>query len=136
MVMSGISPNRGFDSLRAAGVTWIRSDNTLRWRDVEPVEGGGYQWNTAAVQRIEQEMILASQAGLKFILIVQGSPRWATTPYQADCAPINPAKYDRFAAFLAAAVARYSQPPYNVRSTWRRQSPRRRSGRPCRRSRR
>ncbi|HJZ47936.1 MAG TPA: hypothetical protein VKE41_12250, partial [Roseiflexaceae bacterium] len=40
--------------------------------------------------------------------------RWATTPYQADCAPINPSKYARFAAFLAAAVARYSQPPYNV----------------------
>jgi len=114
MAMSAISPNRGFDSLRAAGVTWIRSDNTLLWRDVEPVEGGGYQWNTPAMLRIEQEMMLASQAGLKFIMIVQGSPRWATTPYQADCAPINPTKYARFAAFLAAAVARYSQPPYNV----------------------
>jgi hypothetical protein len=114
MVMSSISPNRGFDGLRAAGVTWIRSNNTLLWRDIEPVEGGGYQWNTPAMQRIEQEMILSSQAGLKFILIVQGSPRWATTPYQADCAPIHPTKYARFAAFLAAVVARYSQPPYNV----------------------
>jgi hypothetical protein len=114
MVMNSIAPERGFDSLRAAGVTWIRSNNTLLWRDVEPVEGGGYQWNTPAMQGIEQEMLRASQAGLRFIMIVRGSPRWATTPYKADCAPINPAKYARFAAFLAAAVARYSQPPYNV----------------------
>jgi hypothetical protein len=114
MVMSSISPERGFDSLRAAGVTWIRSNNTLLWRDVEPVEGDGYQWNTPAVQRIEQEMLRASEAGLRYIMIVRGSPRWATTPYQADCAPIHPTKYARFAAFVAAAVARYSQPPYNV----------------------
>jgi hypothetical protein len=114
MVMSSIAPERGFDSLRAAGVTWIRSNNSLMWRDVEPVEGGGYQWNTPAIQRIEQEMMLASQAGLKFILIVRGSPRWATMPYKADCAPIHPTKYAQFAAFMAAAVARYSQPPYNV----------------------
>ncbi len=114
MGMTSITPDRGFESLHAAGVTWIRSNNNLLWRDVEPIEGGGYQWNTPAMQRIEQEMILASQSGLKFIMIVRGSPRWATMPYQADCAPIHPTKYDRFAAFLVAAVARYSQPPYNV----------------------
>jgi hypothetical protein len=114
MGMTSITPDRGFESLHAAGVTWIRSNNNLLWRDVEPVEGGGYEWNTPALQRIEQEMILASQSGLKLIMIVRGSPRWATIPYQADCAPIHPTKYDRFAAFLAAAVARYSQPPYNV----------------------
>src|SRR4051794_24044813 len=45
MVMSSITPDRGFDSLRAAGVTWIRSNNNLLWRDVEPIEAGGYQWN-------------------------------------------------------------------------------------------
>jgi hypothetical protein len=115
MVMSSITPDRGFDGLRAAGVTWIRSNNTLLWRNVEPVEGGGYLWNTSVIQRLEQEMLLASQAGLKYILIVRGSPRWATPPYQADCAPIHPTKYAQFAAFMAAAVARYSQPPYNVR---------------------
>jgi hypothetical protein len=59
-------------------------------------------------------MIFTSQAGLKFILIVQGSPRWATTPYQADCAPINPAKYDRFAAFLAGAADSFDILPYNA----------------------
>jgi hypothetical protein len=114
MVMSNIVPERGFNSLLAAGVTWVRSNNSLLWRDVEPVEGGAYQWNTPAMQRIEAEMIRASQSGLKLIMLVRGSPRWATTPYQADCAPINPTKYARFAAFMAAAVARYSQPPYNV----------------------
>jgi hypothetical protein len=114
MVMGSISPERGLDDVIAAGATWIRSDNNLLWREVEPVEGGDYQWNTPAIQRLEQEMILASQRNLKLILIVRGSPRWATVPYKADCAPIQPSKYARFAAFLAAAVARYSKPPYNV----------------------
>ena len=114
VVMSSITPERGVDGAVTAGVRWIRSDNNLLWRDVEPIEGAGYQWNAPLVQRIEQEMILASGHQLRMIMVVRGSPRWATAPYQADCAPIHPRKYARFAAFMAAAVARYSQPPYNV----------------------
>jgi hypothetical protein len=113
-VMTSITPDRGLESAIAAGATWIRSNNNLLWRDVEPIEDAGYHWDTPAMQRIEQEMIRARQQNLRLITVVRGSPRWATTPYAADCAPINPSKYTRFAAFLAAAVARYSQPPYNA----------------------
>jgi hypothetical protein len=114
LVMTGIRPERGLDGALEAGIAWIRSDNNLLWRDVEPIEGAGYQWSAPSVQRVEQEMIRASQNNLKLIVIVRAHPRWATAPYKTDCAPINPSKYTRFAAFLAAAVARYSQPPYNV----------------------
>jgi hypothetical protein len=115
VVMTSIAPERGLDSAVAAGATWIRSNNNILWRDVEPIEGAGYHWDTPAMRLIEQEMIRASQHNLRLITIVRGSPRWATTPYAADCAPIHPSKYARFAAFMAAAVARYSQPPYNAR---------------------
>jgi hypothetical protein len=60
-------------------------------------------------------MKLAAQHNLNLILIVRGSPDWAVEPYDADCAPINPEHYTAFAEFMAAAVARYSVPPFNVR---------------------
>ena len=113
MDATSLTPERGLDGLVASGASWVRAGNLL-WRDVEPVEGGEYHWDAPNVQIVEQEMLTASTRGLKLVLVIRGSPTWATAPYQADCAPINPAKYARFAAFLAAAVDRYSKPPYNV----------------------
>jgi hypothetical protein len=55
---------------------------------------------------IELLLLVARQGNASLVAFVRGSPRWATTPYNADCAPIHPTKYARFAAFLAAAVAR------------------------------
>src|SRR5262245_49620620 len=69
VVMTSIMPERGFDGALEAGVAWIRSNENLLWRDVEPVEGGGYQWSAPSVQRVEQEMIRASQNNLKLIMI-------------------------------------------------------------------
>ena len=114
MVMSAVSSQRGLDGALAAGATWIRSNNNLRWRDVEPVEGGGYNWSAPSVKLVEQEILAANQRNLTTILLVRSSPRWATKPYKSDCAPISPDKYASFAAFLAAAVERYSKPPFNV----------------------
>jgi hypothetical protein len=111
--MTSVTPARGLDNVVATGTTWLRS-NSLLWSAVEPVEGGGYRWDAPSVQLVEQDMLGASQNNFKLIVIVRGSPRWATAPYQSDCAPINPSKYQRFAAFLATAVAKYSKPPYNV----------------------
>jgi hypothetical protein len=111
--VSRLTPERGLDDIVALGTTWVRG-NSLLWRDVEPVEGRAYKWDAPNVQTLEQEMINASQRKLNLIVIVRGSPHWATKPYSVDCAPINPGKYARFAAFMAAAVERYSKPPYNV----------------------
>jgi hypothetical protein len=110
---TALTPERGLDGLLASGTSWVRASNLI-WRDVEPVEGGEYHWDAPSVQHVEQEMLTAAALGLKLILLVRSSPTWATAPYKADCAPINPTKYARFAAFLAAAVERYSKPPYNV----------------------
>jgi hypothetical protein len=110
---TSLTPEHGLDGLLASGTSWVRA-SSLFWRDVEPAEGGEYHWDAPSVQILEQEMLTASTHGLKLIVVIRASPTWATAPYQADCAPINPAKYARFAAFLAAAVDRYSKPPYDV----------------------
>lgn len=106
-------PQRGLDGVAQLGPAWLRR-NGLLWKDVEPIEGRGYHWTSPRVVALESELIAASQRGLQTILVVRGSPRWATAPFTGDCAPVNAAEYGRYAAFLAAAVKRYSQPPYNV----------------------
>jgi len=111
--MTSLAPERGLNDVVALRTSWVRG-NSLIWRDVEPVEGGGYHWDAPSVRLLEQELQYASQYGLKFVLTVRSSPAWATKPYPADCAPIHPSKYARFAAFLAAAAARYGTAPYDT----------------------
>ncbi|MCG8353356.1 MAG: hypothetical protein MI924_36790 [Chloroflexales bacterium] len=100
--------------LIALELSWVRR-GALLWKNIEPVEGGDYRWDSPQTQAMEQEMITASQHNINLILVVLASPHWATEPYQATCAPINPDKYRAFADFMAAAVQRYSKPPYNVK---------------------
>lgn len=108
-----LARSRGFDLLREAGSRWVRR-NSLRWKDIEPEEGKGYRWDAPRIKSIEEDFRVASESGLNLIAVVHGSPRWATAPYAADCAPINPAKVQAFARFMVEAVRRYSAPPYNV----------------------
>jgi len=93
------------------GATWIRR-NGLTWSAVEPTQGAR---NWGAASGLEAEMIAASQQNRKLILIIHGTPSWARQSPQFYCGPIRNDKIGAFAAFVRDAVARYSQPPYNVK---------------------
>lgn len=112
--MSQLTTDRGLRLMSSSGTGWVRR-GALHWKLVEPVEDGGYTWDDPAIKALEQDMITASELGLKLVITVYASPRWATEPYTADCAPINPAKYGKFARFMAEVARRYSGPPYNMR---------------------
>ncbi|MGQ9926907.1 MAG: hypothetical protein ACUVS4_08555 [Chloroflexaceae bacterium] len=112
--MSQLTTDRGLRLMSVSGTAWVRR-NALEWKHIEPERGGGYHWDHPGVQVIEQDMRTASELGVNLIVIIRGSPSWATAPYTADCAPINPAYYQDFARFMAEVVHRYSGPPYNVR---------------------
>lgn len=112
--MLNLSAHRGLDLVTATETRWVRR-NALLWKDVEPVPGGGYNWDHPSVKGLEGEMVRASQLGINLVLIVRGSPGWAVAPNTAGCAPINPRRYADFARFMAAVVARYAEPPYNLR---------------------
>jgi hypothetical protein len=111
--MVRVTAERGLTLVQSSDTQWVRR-NALRWKHIEATEGV-YTWDAPQLKQLEQEMITASESGINLILVVHGSPRWATSPYEVDCAPINPAKYQRFAAFMSEVVKRYSVPPYNVR---------------------
>lgn len=92
---------------------WLRL-NGLAWRAVEPTPDAGYSWSAPATQALEAQLTRAAVLGLRVVLVLHGSPTWAVAPYTADCAPIDRQHHARFARFAAAAVARYSAPPFNV----------------------
>jgi hypothetical protein len=106
-----ISERHGLAEAQDLGMTWLRR-GTPKWREVEQVEGGPYDWTVFV--GLEQELIRAAEHGVTPILFTAGAPRWATTA-PSDCGPIKPEYRDDYARFLAAMVSRYSKPPYNVK---------------------
>ncbi|MCP4167610.1 MAG: hypothetical protein GY759_17205 [Chloroflexi bacterium] len=93
----------GVDEMVAAGARWANIH--VHWSDVESTPGT-YDWST-------WDAILADAAAhnLQMIVTVNGNPSWAAA---TACGPITEAYQSDHAAFLAAAVARYSVAPYNV----------------------
>lgn len=106
------------------GTAWIRF-NSLSWRDVQPEPDTPIdQWNWESMQRFEADLEQAAAMGLTPLVIVDDFPDWATIPYVnpytnqetiAPCAALKEEYFDDYATFLREAVARYTEPPYNVR---------------------
>jgi hypothetical protein len=94
------------------GLTVMRH-NGLLWLEVEGIEG---QLDWSAVSELDNILSRASASGLSTILLVRGTPEWAQLFPGTSCGPIQPGKLQQFADFMYAAVSRYSQPPYNVKS--------------------
>src|ERR1700683_3730527 len=94
-------------AIKALGVKWVRYD--IEWDNIEP-EPGQFEWEDydRAVQAVQGH-------GLQSLAILDYTPAWARDGACSDtpmCGPANPADY---AAFVAAAVARYG--PMGVH-TW------------------
>jgi hypothetical protein len=99
------------DLAAQAGVYWVRR-NALLWSVVESTEG---QREWGAVASLDKELEAISAYGMQTILIVRGTPAWAQKIMGIHCGPMMPEKLASFAAFMHDAVARYSQPPFNVK---------------------
>lgn len=94
-----------------AGMYWLRR-NGLFWNAIQPTSTSGYLWNNAAT--LEAELLAARQMNQHVILVVRGTPAWAQKISGVSCGPIKSQNFDEFGAFMAAAVTRYSGPPYYV----------------------
>ncbi len=94
-----------------AGGAWTRED-TFNWDKIEPAKADPpiYDWssvNEAAIQN-------SSANGQRVIGLIQFAPTWAQKIPGTACGPIADTERERFARFMEAAVARYSQPPFNI----------------------
>jgi len=99
------------DKTKEIGASWIRH-NALYWSAVESYEG---ERNWDAVSNLEMGLIESSRRGLNVILMVRSTPLWAQKVSGSYCGPISQEKLQYFARFMTDLVARYSQPPYNVK---------------------
>jgi hypothetical protein len=86
----------------------------VSWRAIQPDEGGPYDWSV--LNSFDDELRSLRQAGFTTIVIVHHSPDWATIndPFPTDCGAIRADKFDAFAAFMQALVARYKQAEFGV----------------------
>jgi hypothetical protein len=94
------------DYVSDLGVQWIRI-GALYWRQVQAEEDAPF--NEQAMARMDKDIENIHKAGLEPIIIVHGSPAWATInkPFPTACGAIREDKFEDFGKFLEWAVKRY-----------------------------
>ena len=105
-----IDATHGLDALVTAKTNWTRIDLTW-WSIVQPEENKPYTWDPS----FDQELINANNAHIQPVVIIGGTPTWALKELFSPCGPVAENKFAQLAQFAAAAVNRYSIPPYNVK---------------------
>ncbi|GAB4580750.1 MAG: hypothetical protein Fur0022_34920 [Anaerolineales bacterium] len=98
-------------SLADAGTGWVRFNGVL-WSRIEPQEGIR-NWEQAITLETRAQSV--SEAGMNLIAIVLYTPSWAQAHPGYLCGTILPEKLEAFGRFMYDLVARYSQPPYNIK---------------------
>jgi len=106
------------DKAVSLGTHWVRLNRRISWRLLQPTEGAPIDWTQLA--DFEDELRAIKAQGFTPMVIVDDHPEWATVEaYGADgwrswCAAIRPDKYEAFAQFVRALVARYKVDEFDV----------------------
>jgi hypothetical protein len=103
------APDRTIAAVRDSGAQWVLM--SMRWADVEKTQGS-YDESTLATT-YDPAINLAHNDGVNVIVMVTGTPTWATwsgTPPEAgdDTRPPSPSHLGDFAAFMKVVAARYA----------------------------
>jgi hypothetical protein len=81
------------------GVGWVRL--FVGWKDIEPAKGA---FNDAFVTGFAREVAAFRARGIKVLLVVTGSPAWASGSPSGFGGPVNPADYAAFVDHLAGGI--------------------------------
>ncbi len=111
MQLNYLTPAEGVTYAASAGAYWVQSA-AVSWQEVEPNEGVR---NWAALSGREQEWLNAAGLAITPVVTIHFTPAWAQKASGVSCGPIRKDKFDAFGNFLYDLVARYSQPPYNIK---------------------
>jgi hypothetical protein len=98
---------RSLELLQRAGVTWVRQQ--LPWEQIEPVAKGQYtdpNFGGSTWAKFDDIVERSSRLGLRLILRLDTSPRWALPPSAVDgLSP--PLSYDDYWDFVQQVAERY-----------------------------
>ncbi|MCL5951113.1 MAG: glycoside hydrolase family 5 protein [Chloroflexi bacterium] len=108
--LTSIDASGGLNQIVTAKAYWVGS--SVSWSAVESSPGTRY-WAALASQ--EQQWINAANNGLTPIINIRSTPAWAQVYQGYSCGPMTTATFGNFATFMHDLVARYSQPPYNIK---------------------
>jgi len=97
-----------------ARLSWVRIP-AFDWNKIEPNApvNGQHTYDWSQVPESSLQNIAANH--MYAIATVRATPLWAQSIPGVYCSRVKPEYLADYAAFVQAAVARYSQPPYNVR---------------------
>lgn len=98
----------------ALKVGWVRLTDRAQWSVLQPVENGPIRWELLG--SFESELRAINAAGIIPIVPVDAYPLWAviSEPFPTMCGALRADKFDEFAQFMRALVARYKTPEFNV----------------------
>ncbi|MCB9136338.1 MAG: hypothetical protein H6636_12990 [Anaerolineales bacterium] len=99
--------------MQALKPTWIRLNDRISWKDLQPQQNGPIQWDL--LEDFENELRALRAVNAKPILIVDEFPTWATLVANS-CSPLKPEMYDDYANFVVALVQRYKGAEFNVKN--------------------
>lgn len=106
------------DRVEALNGQWVRLNDRISWRSLQPFESDAVQWGL--LSSFETELVALKSAGKTPIVVIDDYPRWATDDsvredgQPTSCGPLLPEKVSAFANFTKSVVARYKTPEYNV----------------------
>jgi hypothetical protein len=96
-------PETGLTQMVETGVKWIRFNN-VKWSEIEPNPG---EYDQNALDKLEEQLYNALNAGMNLIIVVRSAPSWAQKYSGYNCGPIAENNIKDFANFMATMVDRY-----------------------------
>jgi hypothetical protein len=93
-----VSAATGLDAMMAAGAGWVLTD--LNWSEVQPVEGGPFDWRGP-----DAKVTAAAARGARLHVLFNNNPAWASASLRG---PVYPDKLPALVAMVQAMVTRYS----------------------------
>ena len=96
------------DRMSEMRTAWVRLPLSWAWIEPQNTTPENYNWSAS----FEEGLASLSAHHIQVILLVGNNPSWAATYLNG---PIDLADISELTQFMQAAVARYSQPPYNVK---------------------
>jgi hypothetical protein len=106
------------DQVSALNGQWVRLNDRISWRSLQPFESDAIQWGL--LTDFDNELVALNTAGITPVVVVDDYPRWATDDSVRDdgqptsCGALLSNKVPAFADFIKSVVARYKTPQYNV----------------------
>lgn len=101
-----------FNRLGEIRAPYVRLNSRVSWRLLQP-DGPDDPIDWSKLATFEEELRSLTQLNIKPVIVLNDSPRWATTK-PTSCGAIRTDQFAAYAAFITRLIQRYSAPEFNI----------------------